>query len=310
VIDERAGGAQLEHLTQTLRPPFQLGDYTLEALVTRTATSLIFIARPSAADSDECVLKLTAPAYVPILERELNLLNVCHTAELHGVVHPLGDELVRFEDIAAIALPFLAGGDLVQWIGARATRTGQLGAAPALAVAEIVGGLLRAMLQLPRPIVHGDVKPQNVLLPRPDAPLAELTLIDFDAAEALDYPSTRLAQAPREITQRLVTDVNGFGELLFMLATGREPPADAEPDPETVNVVFNALVARCITAEGGTHDYASMADSRLWADLAHANAIEKEHGRGALSRPVLAILALVLLCLLIVAMLSKVSTSG
>jgi hypothetical protein len=316
VINQRVGSVELDRLAETLQPPCRLGDFVLEGLMARTGTALIFIARGPEADATERVLKLTGPAYAPVLERELQLLNACAAAELQGVVRPLRERLLRIDHahelngpLAAIVLPFLSGGDLVQWIGTRATRTGQLGAGPALEVAEVVGGRLRSLLDLPRPIVYGDVKPQNVLLPRPDAPVAELVLIDLDASEVLDLDPGDLADAPRDVAQRLIADVNAFGELLFMLATGREPPVEGEPTPATGNAAFDTLVPRCMNAELGSRGYASMAGDGLWRDLAHAIELQRQPPsvRERLRRPVLALIGLVLLCLLIVAVFTKVA---
>jgi hypothetical protein len=314
VVNQRVGSAELDRLAEKLQPPCRLGDFVLEGLMARTGTALIFIARGPDPDPTELVLKLTGPAFAPVLERELRLLNACAEAKLEGVVRPLREHLLRIDHVlelngplAAIALPFLSGGDLVQWIGTHATRTGRLGAGPALEVAEVVGGRLRSLLYLPRPIVYGDVKPQNVLLPRPDAPVAELVLIDLDASEALD--SGDLADAPGEVAQRLIADVNAFGELLFMLATGREPPSAGEPTLATGNAAFDTLVLRCMNAELGSRGYASMAGDGLWHDLAQAIDVQRQAPsvQKRLRRPVLALLGFVLLCLLIVAVVSKVT---
>jgi hypothetical protein len=315
-VNARIGSAELDRLAEALSPPCRLGDFELEGLTARTATAHIFIAHGHGADAAERVLKVTGPAYAPVLERELQLLNLCRAANVAGVVRPLREDLLRIEyapelngPLAAIELPFLSGGDMVQWIGAHATRTGRLGAGPALAVGEVVGDVLRQLLRLPRPIVHGDVKPQNVLLPRPDAPLGELVLIDLDASEALDLEPDKLTAAPPEVAQRLVADVNGFGELLFMLATGREPPGEGEPNPATNNRAFDTLVARCITAEPSTRGYASMAGEGLWRDLSHAIEVQRRPAplMKRLRRPLLALVGLVLLCLLIIAVLTKVA---
>jgi hypothetical protein len=47
VIDERVGSAELEWLAEMLATPCRLGDYSLEGLIQKTSTALVFIARGS-----------------------------------------------------------------------------------------------------------------------------------------------------------------------------------------------------------------------------------------------------------------------
>jgi hypothetical protein len=330
-IDERVGSAELKLLAEDLAPPCRIGDFVLEGLISKTTTALVFVARGGAFGTSEGVLKLTGSAYAPLLERELERLERCREADVAGVVRPVRDELVwltlvgegeekdgddRPTSVAALLLPFLSGGDLVQWIGARATRTDHLGAEPALEIGERVGALLRGMLELPRPLVHGDVKPQNVLLPEPGATLGELTLIDLDASSELDALPTDLSRAPRGVVQCLVSDINGFGELLYELATGHEPPSEGDANPETGNAAFDGLVVRCMNADVDTHAYTSLHDEALWRDLALARAVEdRRMRRRALpdllhSRLFLGAVGLVLFCLLVLAVMAKVPAGG
>ncbi len=307
-MSQLSNKADLDELAELLAPPCQLGNFVLEGLISRTATALIFVAR------EDIVLKLTLPRYAPLLERELTLLNVCKSAALPGVVRPVRDELEwvvipGWGRVATMLLPLLEGGDLVQWIGNRTTRHLSLGWQPALEIGHVVGGTLRGMLCLPRPIVYGDIKPQNVLLPRADAPLTELTLIDLDAAHQVE---TSVDEVSPETARDLVGDVNGFGELLFTLATGQEPPAEGEPNPDTGNLAFDTLVMRCMTSEPGASGYTSLADESLWADLERARAVQYRRiprlrlaRPVALTRPVLLLIALVLLVLLVFAVAAR-----
>lgn len=323
-INDRVGAAELEHLAEDLAPPCRVGEFVLEGLISKTATALVYVARGGAFGEGEGVLKLTGRAYAPLLERELRLLKRCRDADLGGVVRPVRDELewialdaLRPAAVAALLLPFLSGGDLVQWIGARANRLDHLGTQPALEIGESVGGVLREMLRLPRPLVYGDVKPQNVLLPWPDATPDELTLIDLDASSELERLPVQAADGPRGVIQSLVSDVNGFGELLYVLATGREPPAEGDPSPATGNSAFDGLVVNCVTADVDTHAYLCLGDEALWRDFEHAQGIERARKRPrnpltdrVYSRPFLAIVGVVLFCLLVVAVMARMPASG
>jgi hypothetical protein len=315
VIDDKVGSAELDLLAEGLATPCRIGDYALEGLISKTSTALLYVARGGAfGDGEEGVLKLSGPAFAPLLERELKLLNQCQAAGIDGVVRPLRAELEWLEldgqsagSVAAIPLPFLAGGDLVQWIGAHA---GHLGARLALDVADLVGRVLRNLLLLARPLVHGDVKPQNLLLPSPEAALTELTLIDLDASEELDISLADLAGAPRGVAQYLVDDVNDFGELLYVLATGQEPAPEDPPNLTSGNPTFDALVVNCLTSEVGGGGYACLADDRLWRDLEAARSFERGRERSrfdghALVRPTLGVLAIFLFCVLVLAVASK-----
>ena len=138
--------------------------------------------------------------------------------------------------------------------------------APARACSQIQ----RSLLNLPRPLVHGDVKLQNVLLPGPDAPLSALTLIDLDSARELPLPLARLGELPPDAWQWLAQDVRDFGDLLAQLATGREGfPRDRPLG--TGNPAFDTLVARCLRSFPEVSEgYTCLADEGLRFDLQRA----------------------------------------
>jgi hypothetical protein len=282
--DARAAAAELDYFVAALQPPTQLGEYALTGLLARSTTAAIYSARgPIFGAGIDGVLKLTGTAYAPILRRELDVLNAAARAEVEGVIRPLTADLVWLSatkhadrPVAALALPFLAGGDLTTLV-ARASRVGALGPGLALQVARRVAEALRGLLvDLDQPVRHGDLRPQHLLLPAPDASPAQLTLIDPASGDDSSAPA----------------DVRAFGELLGYVATGA---GTATPTPATGagrtilvtgaasagrvtdNRAFDTLVRRCAAEPSA---YVSMADPRLWSDLAAA---EREQARRAAS---------------------------
>ena len=270
--DRRAAAAELDYLVSVLEPPAQLGMFALTGHLARSATAALYTARgPLFGPDTEGVLKLTGSAFAPILERELSILSAAARADVSGVVRPLKSDLVWLaaggdrldRPVAALALPFLSGGDLASLV-ARAGRVGQLGPNLALQVARPLAEALRGMLvELDQPVVHGDLRAQHLLLPSPDAPLSELTLIDFDAARDTAPEGT---DADRE-------DIRAFGEVLTLVATGDSRSAVSGDRS------FARLVGRCLE-----HAYHSMADPALWRDLAAA---ESHAASGSRSKGVL-----------------------
>jgi hypothetical protein len=291
LADERVASAELDYLAGALQPPCSLGEFSLTGHLARSATALLFTARGGVFGAqDEGVLKLTGSAYAPILRRELALLHEAAHAEIQNMIRPLTEELVWLavggahadRPAAALPMPFLTGGDLGA-LAKRAGRAGQLGSALALEAARPIAEALRGLLgELERPLVHGDVRSWNVLLPSPDASIGELVLIDLDAAHELEPElRARLAHGPlpTEAAAALASDVHGVGEILALLASGAHTP------PTTANRAFDGLVAACLSE--GSDQYTSMVDSRLWHDVAEAEQVQARlasgRGRGWLS---------------------------
>jgi hypothetical protein len=269
LTDERVAAAELDYLATALQPPCSLGPYALTGDLARSTTALLYTARGGVFGPDtEGVLKLTGSAYAPILQRELALLLEAATAGIDGIIRSLTDDLLWLSvggesadrPAAALAMPFFSGGDLAS-LAQRASRTGSLGSALALEAARPLADALRALLtELERPVVHGDVRAHNVLLPTPSAATAELKLIDLDAAHELDGPV--LAPSP-DAARLLAEDVRGYGEVVALLAGGAS----------SGNRALDRLIAACTTQR-----LTSMADPGLWHMLADAERARDSQG--------------------------------
>lgn len=259
-----------------MRPPRRLDAYVLTGALAHTSTALLFTATGGVFGDTEGVLKLAGSAHAGVLQRELSLLNTCAAHGVRSVVRPVDPELIWFaidgrladQPAAAISLPFLGGGDLATLV-ARASTTGSLGAELALQVAEPLANALRDLLEaLPRPVAHADLRPQNVLLPAAGAPVADLTLIDLDAAP-------EIAEAPLAPA----ADVRALGELLYLAATGHLPDARGHR-AASGNAAFDALVERCLAsgAASGGRGYGAVTDSAFVDDFAAAQRLRRTDG--------------------------------
>ena len=238
---ERASVVELDQLAAVLEPPSQIGPYRLTGRLARSHTALVFTASGGPFDSDEGVLKITNSHHASRLEAELARLVACSDAGVRGVVWPVLREqewlsvpAMLDAHVAAIALPFLTGGDLYAIKRARPQGVGS-------EVARVIANTLRHLLELPTPMAYGNVSMHSALLPRPGAQLSELTLIDFASAVDLSNCTRPQAQAACK------ADVVAFGSLVLELDRG-----------------LSALARAC--REG---KYASMADPGLWRALAH-----------------------------------------
>jgi hypothetical protein len=77
------------------------------------------------------------------------------------------------------------------------------------------------------------------------------------------------------VAESLVGDVRGFGELLFNLATGHDPPMQVVTNPHTGYTAFELLVEKCLTSMADGPGYVSLADAVLWDDLEAASTLER-----------------------------------
>jgi hypothetical protein len=248
VAPDPAALVELDYLAEALVPPCQLGPFMLTGRLARSARAVLFTARY---DGRDVVLKLTGTAFAPGLARELELLTACADADVPNVVRPVERDLVWLfasgdRPAAALVLPLLSGGDLGTRMG-RAARNGQLGPALALEAARPLANALRGLLcDLHQPLLHGDLRVGNVLLPSPTSPLADLALMDLDRTRELE-PTAAAAE------------VRALGAILCLLATGQERPGERPIGGGP----FKRLLDRCLRGE-----YASLADRQFWRDLA------------------------------------------
>jgi hypothetical protein len=244
---ERASVVELAQLAEVLEPPCALAGYVLTGRLAVSSTALVYTATGEPFAQDEGVLKLTSTHHAGRLQWELECLVRCADAGVTGVVQPLWRELdwlpvpeLLDAHVAALPLPFLSGGDL------NAIRRASSKENLALEAALRLGATLRHLLELPEPMVHGSLSMRSVLLPRPKANLAELTLIDFGSAKDLT------GRSPHEVAELCLKDVKAFGSILSEL--------DAEGP-------LKSLAADCRQGR-----YTSCADARLWRTLQRARA--------------------------------------
>jgi predicted ATPase len=203
---------------------------TVEVLHRGTRSLLTRVRRSP--DGASFVLKQSlAPAPRDAVEREEQVLSVVLGCE--GVIRSFG--LASWRGEPALVLESFEGESLERrLLRGRLLPTNALGLA--LSVLSALGKLHA------RGIVHGDLRPENVLI----ASDGSSRLIDFGSAlpigselaqaarldgtlRALAYAAPeQLALAPQRIDRR--TDYYRFGALLYELLTGRPPFADTELD--------------------------------------------------------------------------------
>jgi tetratricopeptide (TPR) repeat protein len=202
---------------------------------------------------------------------------------LAGVDHP---NVVRVHSVGRwherpyLAMEFVDGVPLAQ-----AIRSGRVPLATALRVAEDLAAALSAIHA--QRIVHGDVKPANVVLRNRDG---SACLLDFGLARSLTATTgtatgvagTPLYMAPELIAGRradMRADVYSFGVTMFETLTGTVPHEDAE----TASFFYSVLHRDAPLASSRRSDVPQALETLLGHTLARAREMRQPDGRALLA---------------------------
>ncbi|MEV4509539.1 protein kinase [Dactylosporangium sp. NPDC049525] len=151
---------------------------------------------------------------------------------LAGLDHPSVirvHNLITGKGLLAIAMELIAGPDLRR-------RLRSEGPLPPAVAAEVVAQVADALAYVHAAgIVHGDVKPGNLLVPLDGGPVR---LADFGVARRLDQPAGPTHATPEYVAPEVVagglpspaSDVYALGVVLFELICGRSPYRGGSPN--------------------------------------------------------------------------------
>ncbi len=194
--------------------------YRLLREIGRGATATVYLARDEALELP-VALKVLHPQLAGSRQSEA-LARFFRGARLAaGVRHPGVVAIYDVDEAArALAMEWIPGGTLRDRLRAHP------GGLPPEEIAEVARGLLATLAYLhARGIVHGDLKPSNLLLRRP----GELVLADFGAAALVGAGGesgggTPLYLAPEQLRgapRAPATDLYAAGAVLFEMAASR-----------------------------------------------------------------------------------------
>lgn len=217
---------------------FQLGSYRIDSVIGGGGSSVVFRAKHVRLGTAVAVKVVTPQSGDGPAAQERFLRDVHLAAELdHPNVIPIIDADAH-EDSLYVVMRYVPGGDLKTLLA----RAGALAPDRAAAVLAPVAGALDAAHA--RGLVHGNVKPANILLQRSgDGRLEHVYLTDFGMA-GLAWPASGVTQgarpaerfdytSPEQVDGRDVTaraDVYSLGCVLYHAISGRVPFAEAFGD--------------------------------------------------------------------------------
>jgi len=212
-----------------LQPGMAFGPYDLLTEIAQTEHSILYRARHRQLDR-EAALKIAhqrAAGDEPMRQRFLREAQL--GARLTDPPHPHIVQLYETGEVngrAFLAMEYASGGSLAARLRGSPQPPG-----PSAAVLEKVARAVAHMHQ--RGVIHGDLKPGNILLQSP-ASLDPLKVADFGLARLVSDPDSaaRLAGTPCYLAPELargdaasdtLTDLYALGVILYEMLTGRPP---------------------------------------------------------------------------------------
>ncbi|MFD0584366.1 serine/threonine-protein kinase [Dactylosporangium darangshiense] len=203
--------------------------YRLESEVARGAIGAVWRAYDTQAN-EWVAVKILRPEAAEVPELKDGFLGEAEL--LAGLEHPSVirvKNLVTDRGVLAIAMELVAGPDLRRRLRAE-------GPLPPAVAAEVVAQVADALAYVHASgIVHGDVKPGNLLVPTDGGPVR---LADFGVARRLDRPAGPTHATPEYVSPEVVAggtpspaaDVYALGVVLFELICGRSPYRGGSPN--------------------------------------------------------------------------------
>ncbi|MBW3557326.1 MAG: serine/threonine protein kinase [Actinobacteria bacterium] len=215
-----------------------IGDYELEAPIATGAFATVWRGRrrgrvPQAV-AVKRVTRTAPPEAVEALRREAELLGSLDHPHLMRILDVVDDD-----GAVAVVMPLAPGGSLAGLLEDR----GRLAPGEAVAVLAPVADALASAHR--RGVVHGDVKPANILFTSDGEPL----LSDFGIARRLHSPATGWAGTPPYLAPEVAqgatpderADVYGLGAVLHEVLTGSPPPYGPASSPRPPDGIASSL---------------------------------------------------------------------
>ncbi|RRR74590.1 MAG: hypothetical protein EI684_06685 [Candidatus Viridilinea halotolerans] len=234
------------------------GRYLVQRMVGRGGMGAVYAALDQRLGTTVALKQMlvTGPGTTSAFEREAHLLAGLRHPALPRVIDYFGDDSGQF-----LVMEFIPGTDLGKMLGS---------AGQPLPVDDVLNWADQALAALnylhsqQPPIIHRDIKPQNITL----TPKGEIVILDFGLAKGLvegqqQAKSSLLAYtpayAPLEQIQAVGTspasDIYALAATLYHLLTGQRPPdvlqrvaarANGESDPLEAVDVLNPQVASAL----------------------------------------------------------------